>query len=326
MLAFLTRRILGGLVILLVICAVTFMLFYVAPGSNVARLACGKVCSPELMAAVAHQLGTDQPVWKQFVEYLGGIFTGRTIGDSACPAPCLGYSFHNHQPVLDTILDRLPVTLSLTIGAVVIFLLLGVSLGMLAALRKGKLADKVAMGFAVVGGAQQIFVLGPFLLFLFVYSTRIMKVPTYTSFLDNPLQWATGLLLPWICLAVITAAYYARLTRSSMVEVMSEDYIRTVRAKGMGRANVYVKHAFRGAMSPIATLLGLDIAVLIGGAIITETVFNLPGVGQLAANSVQDSDLPVMMAVVLLASTAVVVANIVVDVVYAFIDPRVRLG
>ncbi|QIS19977.1 ABC transporter permease [Nocardia terpenica] len=325
MLAFLTRRILGGLVILLIICAVTFMLFYIAPGSNVARLACGKTCSPELVAAVAHQMGVDKPVWEQFLVYLGGIFTGRTIGDNYCGAPCLGYSFHNHRPVLDTIVDRLPVTLSLTIGAVVIFLAVGVGSGMLAALRKGKLSDKTAMGFAVVGGAQQIFVLGPFLLFLFVYSTHIMDVPRYTSFLSNPLQWAIGLLLPWICLAIITAAYYARLTRSSMVEVLSEDYIRTVRAKGMGQATIYVKHAFRGAMSPIATLLGLDIAVLMGGAIITETVFNLPGVGQLAATSVKDSDLPVMMAVVLLAAAAVVVANIVVDVVYAFIDPRVRL-
>ncbi|ATL67767.1 ABC transporter permease [Nocardia terpenica] len=325
MLAFLTRRILGGLVILLIICAVTFMLFYIAPGSNVARLACGKTCSPELVAAVAHQMGVDKPVWQQFLVYLGGIFAGRTIGDNHCGAPCLGYSFHNHRPVLDTIVDRLPVTLSLTIGAVVIFLAVGVGSGMLAALRKGKLSDRAAMGFAVVGGAQQIFVLGPFLLFLFVYSTHIMDVPHYTSFLSNPLQWAIGLLLPWICLAIITAAYYARLTRSSMVEVLSEDYIRTVRAKGMGQATIYVKHAFRGAMSPIATLLGLDIAVLLGGAIITETVFNLPGVGQLAATSVKDSDLPVMMAVVLLAAAAVVVANIVVDVVYAFIDPRVRL-
>ncbi|KZM72955.1 ABC transporter permease [Nocardia terpenica] len=325
MLAFLTRRILGGLVILLIICAVTFMLFYIAPGSNVARLACGKTCSPELVAAVAHQMGVDKPVWQQFLVYLGGIFAGRTIGDNYCGAPCLGYSFHNHRPVLDTIVDRLPVTLSLTIGAVVIFLAVGVGSGMLAALRKGKLSDKAAMGFAVVGGAQQIFVLGPFLLFLFVYSTHIMDVPHYTSFLSNPLRWAIGLLLPWVCLAIITAAYYARLTRSSMVEVLSEDYIRTVRAKGMGQATIYVKHAFRGAMSPIATLLGLDIAVLLGGAIITETVFNLPGVGQLAATSVKDSDLPVMMAVVLLAAAAVVVANIVVDVVYAFIDPRVRL-
>ncbi|QIS11840.1 ABC transporter permease [Nocardia arthritidis] len=326
MLAFLVRRILGGLAILFIICASTFMLFYIAPGSNVARLACGKTCSPELIAAVAHQMGVDKPVWQQFLEYLGGIFAGRDISDTHCAAPCLGYSFHNRRPVLDTILDRLPVTLSLTIGAVVIFLTVGVGLGMLAALRKGKLSDKVGMGFAVVGGAQQIFVLGPFLLFIFVYSTHIMNVPSYTAFFTDPVKWATGLILPWVCLAIITTAYYARLTRSSMVEVLNEDYVRTVRAKGMGPANIYVKHAFRGAMSPIATLLGLDIAVLLSGAIITETVFNLPGVGQLAANSVLDSDLPVMMAVVLLAATAVVVANIVVDIIYAFIDPRVRLG
>ncbi|MFI1919972.1 ABC transporter permease [Nocardia sp. NPDC020380] len=322
---FLIRRILGGIVILFIICAVTFMLFYVAPGHNVAKLACGKSCTPQTVAQVAHQLGVDKPVWQQFAEYLGGIFAGRTVGQNHCPAPCLGYSFRNDQPVLETILGRLPVTLSLTLGAVVLFLIIGVGLGMLAALRRGKAADRFAMGFAVLGGAQQIFVLGPFLLFLFVYSTHLMNVPTYTPFFDNPLKWATGLILPWFCLAIITAAYYARLTRSTMLEMMSEDYIRTVRAKGMGNANVYVKHAFRGAMSPVATLLGLDIAVLLGGAIITETVFDLPGVGQLAATSVQDSDLPVMMAVVLLGAAFVVTANIVVDVVYAFIDPRVRL-
>jgi peptide/nickel transport system permease protein len=325
MVAFLARRILGGIVILLIICVVTFMLFYVAPGSNVARLACGKVCSAQAVAAVAHELGTDKPVWQQFSEYLGGIFAGRTIGDNYCAAPCFGYSFHNHRLVLDTILDRLPVTLSLTIGAVVIFLLAGVAFGMLAALRRGKLADRVAMGVAVLGGAQQIFVLGPFLLYLFVYWSHLMKVPTYTPLFTNPAKWAGGLLLPWVSLAIISAAYYARLTRSTMVEVLNEDYIRTVRAKGMSTANIYLKHAFRGAMSPIATLLGLDIAMLVGGAIITETVFNLPGIGQLAAYSVQDSDLPVMMAVVLLAAAAVVVANIVVDIVYAIIDPRVRL-
>lgn len=325
MVSFVIRRILGGMVILLVICVVTFALFYVAPGSNVARLACGKMCSAQAVAAVAHELGTDKPVWQQFAEYLGGIFAGRTIGDNHCAAPCFGYSFHNHRLVLDTILDRLPVTLSLAVGAVVIFLLVGVGLGMLAALRRGRFVDRFAMGLAVLGGAQQIFVLGPFLLYLFVYWSHLMTVPTYTPITANPVKWASGLLLPWICLAVISAAYYARLTRSTMAEVLNEDYIRTVRAKGMSSANVYVKHAFRGAMSPIATLLGLDIAVLVGGAIITETVFNLPGIGQLAAYSVEDSDLPVMMAVVLLAAAAVVVANIVVDIVYAVIDPRVRL-
>jgi peptide/nickel transport system permease protein len=325
MLAFLVRRILGSLVILLIITALTFLLFFAVPGNEVAALSCGKVCTPAIMAEIRRDLGLDQPVWQQFFVYVAGIFAGRTIGDKACDAPCLGYSFVNKQPVWDTVMDRLPVTLSLAIGAVFLFIVVGVGLGMLAALRKGKLADKLSMGFALLGGSMQIYVLAPFFLYLFVYSSDLLPRPTYTSFFDSPADWMTGLLLPWICLSIIFVAYYARLTRSSMVDVLNEDYIRTVRAKGLNTREVYVKHAFRGAMSPIATILGLDLAGLFAGAIITEQSFGLVGVGQLAVNSVLNSDLPMMMGVVLLAATAVVIANIIVDVVYAAIDPRIKV-
>jgi peptide/nickel transport system permease protein len=326
MLAFLTRRLLGAVVILLIISAVTFLLFFAVPGNEVAALSCGKSCTPAVMAGIRHDLGLDHPVWQQYLTYLGGIFAGRVIGDNACNAPCLGYSFVNKQPVWDTVVSRLPVTVSLAIGAVVLFLVFGVGLGMLAALRKGKLADKISMAFALFGGSMQIYVMAPFFLYIFVYSSDLMPRPTYTSFFVSPLEWVKGLILPWICLAIIHTAYYARLTRSSMVDVLNEDFIRTVRAKGLTTRQVYVKHAFRGAMSPIATILGLDIAVLFAGAIITEQSFGLVGVGQLAVNSVLASDLPMMMGVVLLAATAVVVANIIVDVVYAAIDPRIKVA
>lgn len=326
MLAFLVRRLLGAAVILLIISALTFLLFFAVPGNEVAALSCGKSCTPAIMESIRHDLGLDHPVWQQYVTYLVGIFAGRTIGDNACNAPCLGYSFVNKQPVWDTVLDRLPVTLSLAIGAVVLFLVFGVGLGMLAALHKGKLADKIAMAFALLGGSMQIYVMAPFFLYIFVYSSNLMSRPTYVSFFDSPIGWANGLLLPWICLAIIFTALYARLTRSSMVDVLNEDFVRTVRAKGLSTRQVYLKHAFRGAMSPIATILGLDIAVLFAGAIITEQSFGLVGVGQLAVNSVLASDLPMMMGVVLLAATAVVIANIVVDVVYAAIDPRIKVA
>lgn len=325
MLAFLVRRVLSALVILGIICALTFLLFFAVPGNEVAALSCGKVCTPEMMASIRSDLGLDQPIWQQFFVYVGGIFTGRTIGEKACDAPCLGYSFVNKQPVWDTVVDRLPVTLSLAIGATVLFIVFGVGLGMLAALRKGKLADKLSMGFALIGGSMQIYVLAPFFLYIFVYSSQILERPSYTSFWDDPLGWANGLLLPWICLAIIFVSSYARLTRSSMVDVLNEDYIRTVRAKGLSTREVYVKHAFRGAMTPIATILGLDLAGLFAGAIITEQSFGLVGIGQLAVNSVLNSDLPMMMGVVLLAATAVVIANIIVDVIYAAIDPRIKV-
>jgi peptide/nickel transport system permease protein len=326
MLAFLVRRVLGAVVILLIISAVTFLLFFAVPGNEVAALSCGKSCTPPVVAEIRADLGLDHPVWQQYLTYLGGIFTGRSIGDNVCSAPCLGYSFVNRQPVWDTVVSRLPVTVSLAIGAVVLFLVFGVGLGMLAALRKGKLADKVAMIFALLGGSMQIYVMAPFFLYIFVYSSDLLPRPTYISFFDSPVGWVEGLLLPWICLAIIFIALYARLTRSSMVDVLNEDYIRTVRAKGLTTSQVYVKHAFRGAMSPVVTILGLDIATLFAGAIITEQSFGLVGVGQLAVNSVLASDLPMMMGVVLLAATAVVIANIVVDVVYAAIDPRIKVA
>jgi peptide/nickel transport system permease protein len=325
MLAFLVRRVLSALVILAIICALTFLLFFAVPGNEVAALSCGKVCTPEMMASIRSDLGLDQPIWQQFFVYVGGIFTGRSIGEKACDAPCLGYSFVNKQPVWDTVVDRLPVTVSLAIGAVILFIVFGVGLGMLAALRKGKLADKLSMGFALIGGSMQIYVLAPFFLYIFVYSSQILERPSYVPFWDDPIGWANGLLLPWICLAIIFVSSYARLTRSSMVDVLNEDYIRTVRAKGLNTREVYVKHAFRGAMTPIATILGLDLAGLFAGAIITEQSFGLVGIGQLAVNSVLNSDLPMMMGVVLLAATAVVIANIIVDVVYAAIDPRIKV-
>ncbi|WP_132123675.1 ABC transporter permease [Actinocrispum wychmicini] len=326
MLAFLVRRVLGGIVILAIISLITFLLFFAVPGSDVAALSCGKTCTPENMALIRRGLGLDKPVIVQYLVFMGGIFATRTIGDNVCTAPCLGYSFVNHQPVLQTVLDRLPVTLSLAIGAVVLFIIFGVGLGMLAALRKGKLADKIAMTFALIGGSMQIFVLAPFFLYIFVYTTGLLPQPRYVSFFDSPGDWFIGMLLPWLCLAIIYIAYYARLTRSSMVDVLNEDFIRTVRAKGLGTGQIYVKHAFRGAMSPVVTILGLDIAGLFAGAIITEQSFGLVGVGQLAVNSVNNSDLPMMMGVVLLAATAVVLANIIVDVIYAVIDPRIKVS
>ncbi|MCW2880510.1 MAG: bldKC1 [Sphaerisporangium sp.] len=326
MLRFLTRRTLGAAVILLIIAAVTFFLFFAVP-ADPARLACGKVCPPETLAQARHNLGMDQPIFVQFVTWLGGIFVGRDYeGLGHCPAPCLGYSFVNHAPVFATIVDRMPVTISLTIGSAIIFLVFGVGTGIIAALNQGKPLDKIASVSSLIGASVQIYFVGTLAMYFLVYQWQVIERPQYVPFTDDPLQWAYGLLLPWIVLAIIFTANYTRMTRSTMVEQMSEDYVRTARAKGMSSRAVILRFALRGTITPIVTIFGIDVASLIGGAIITETTFSLQGIGRLSIQAVLNSDLPMLMATVLLAAAAIVVFNVIVDALYAVIDPRVRLS
>ncbi|MFG1680350.1 ABC transporter permease [Nonomuraea sp. NPDC049269] len=326
MLRFLTRRIIGAAVILVIISGVTFFLFFVIP-ADPARLACGKVCPPETLAQAKHNLGLDQPVVVQFVSWLGGIFVGRDYpGLGHCPAPCLGYSFVNRAPVFETIIDRLPVTIALTIGASVIFLTFGVATGIIAALRQGKPLDKIASISSLVGASMQIYFVGTLAMYFFVYQAHVFPQPKYIPITEDPVGWFSGLLLPWIVLAIIFTANYTRMTRSTMVENLSEDYVRTARAKGMSGRSVVMRFALRGTLTPIVTIFGVDLGQLIGGAIITETTFGLQGIGRLSVRAVDYSDLPTLMATVLVAAGAIVVMNIVVDALYAVIDPRVRLS
>jgi peptide/nickel transport system permease protein len=326
MLQFLTRRTLGAAVILLIIAAVTFFLFFAVP-ADPARLACGKVCPPETLEQARHNLGMDQPIFVQFVTWLGGVFAGRDYeGLGHCPAPCLGYSFVNHAPVFATIVDRMPVTISLTIGSAIIFLLFGVGTGIIAALKQGKPLDKIASVSSLIGASVQIYFVGTLAMYFLVYQWQIIEQPQYVPFTDNPFHWAYGLLLPWVTLAIIFTANYTRMTRSTMVEQMSEDYVRTARAKGMSGRTVVLRFALRGTLTPIVTIFGIDVATLIGGAIITETTFSLQGIGRLSIQAVLNSDLPMLMATVLLAAAAIVVFNVIVDALYAVIDPRVRLS
>jgi len=327
MLRFLIRRLLGVATILLVVTGITFYLFFAASGEDsVVRLSCGRSCTPEMRDVVRENLGLDKPLPQQFQIFVTGIFTGRTIGDQVCNAPCLGYSFANNQNVAHTLADRFPTTLSLALGAVALFMTLGVGLGALAATRRGKATDKVATGFALLSGSAPIYVLGPIFIYVFVQQLGWMERPEYHPFTEDPGMWFTGLLLPWLCLMTLHMATYVRLTRSTMVDVLSEDYIRTLRAKGLSGRSVYFKHAFRGALSPIITVLGVDIGVLMSGTIITETTFSLKGIGMLAVTSVTDSDLPMMMGVVVIAASFTMFANLLVDMAYAAIDPRVRLS
>jgi peptide/nickel transport system permease protein len=326
MLRFLARRVTGALVILLIISAITFYLFYAIP-RDPARLACGKVCTPQLLSQIRLNLGIADPMPVQYGHWLAGIFAGRDYGNYGhCPAPCLGYSFTNRQPVLGTIMDRLPLTVSLTLGAAVFFLIIGVGAGMLAAVNQGKALDKIASSVSLLGSSLQIYFVGYIAMFLLVQQLGLLDQPSYTPLTENPAKWASGLLLPWLVLSIIFTANYTRMTRSQLVEQLSEDYVRTARAKGLSRRSVFFRFAWRGAMGPIVTIFGIDLGVLIGGAIITEQTFSLQGLGQLAVHSVNTSDLPMLLGVTLVAAAAIVVFNIIVDAVYGLIDPRIRLA
>ncbi|MFB7631936.1 ABC transporter permease [Streptomyces sp. NPDC056149] len=329
MTSYLLRRALQAAAVLLAIAAAAFGLFYAAP-SDPALIACGPKCDTAQVEAVRTSMGLDQPLVAQFLDYLGGLVTGRSIADVDgtplhCPAPCLGYSYALHQPVLDAIGDRLPVTVSLAGGALVVILVLGVGAGLVAALRRGTATDRLLSGFNLIGASVQIYFLGYLLQLLLVYGTGLLPMPQYVPLADHPGRWAAGLLLPWLVLGFVNAAVFARLTRSQMLETMPEGFVRTARAKGLGALRAHLKYTARGAAGPLVQLLGLEIGALFGGAFITETVFGLGGVGKLAVDAVTGNDLPTVVGTVLLAAFFVVVFVALADLVVAWLDPRVRL-
>jgi len=321
MVRFLVRRLLTGLLVVWLISVIVFVLFFVAP-HNVAQLLLGKFAAQnqQLVRSVTHQLGLDQPIIVQY-----GHFVVRALhGD-------LGYSYYSHQPVTTLLGQALPVTVSLALGAAVIWLVLGVLIGVLSATRPRSLLDRGATLFALTGLSFPTFVLGLLLLFVFFYQLHVAGVDVfpgggYVPLTTDPGQWALHLVLPWITLAVATMATYVRLTRGQLVEVMGEDFIRTARAKGLREGRVIYRHGLRAALIPVVTQFGIDVATLLGGVIVTEQVFGLNGLGRMSVQAVTNSDEPVIIAVILLAAVFVVLANIVVDLLYAVLDPRIRLS
>lgn len=327
MIRFIIRRLLAVAVILFIICAVTFVIFYTLP-ADPAVLTCGRACTPERIAEINHLLGLDKPLWQQFTEYVVGIFAGRTYGTGSvaveCPFPCFGFSFQTNIPVWNLLMDRLPVTLSIAAGAAILWLIIGVGAGVISALKRGSVWDRAAMVMALSGVSLPIYFTALALLYIFSVKLEILPFPQYIGITENPLGWAAGLIMPWVTLAFLFSALYARLTRTGMLDTMAENYIRTARAKGLPEHTVVTKHGMRAALTPIITIFGIDLGQLVGGAIITETVFGMPGVGQLTLNAIGRVDQPVILGVTLLAAFFVVVANLIVDILYAVLDPRVR--
>ncbi|MFI1968936.1 ABC transporter permease [Streptomyces cinnamoneus] len=332
MFAYLVRRLFAVILMMLVVTLVTFCIFFAIPkltGSDPAALYVGKQADPAAIEGIRQKLGLSDPILVQFWHFVSGIFAGRdyTGGGTSfhCDVPCFGYSFRTEQAIWPVLQDRLPVTLSLAGGACVVWLLAGVTTGVVSALKRGTALDRTAMTTALAGVSLPIYFTALLSLAAFHYGLGWLSAD-YVDFSDDPGEWFANLILPWVTLAFLYAAMYARLTRATMLEILGEDYIRTARAKGLSERVVIGKHAMRSTMTPIITILGMDLGALVGGAILTETAFNLPGLGQAAVRAIGDRDLPLILGVTLITATAVVVANLVVDLLYAVIDPRVRLS
>jgi peptide/nickel transport system permease protein len=321
---FLIRRILLGLLTLWVIITLVFILYYAAPHDPARELA-GRAATPALLEQINKEYGFDQPIVVQYWNYLKRLV----------PIPGqfnLGISNINRLPVTTIIAQAVPIDISLAVGSAILWMLLGISVGVLAARRPRSLWDRGATLFVLTGISMPTFILGLLLLYVFYYLLTIHgiaifpKPGSWTPFTQNPLEWARDLILPWITLALITAATYSRLTRSSLLETLGEDYIRTARAKGLSERRVVYRHALRSSLTPIVTQFGIDLATVLGGAIITESIFGLPGLGLAVVQAIQVQNLPVVIGIVLVASFFVVAANIAVDAVYAVLDPRVRVS
>jgi peptide/nickel transport system permease protein len=322
MAAYIVRRLLWVIFLLFVVTLVTFTVFTVLPAADPAVLRAGRQPSPELVASIREQFGLDDPLIIQFFRYLGDIlpFVG---GDGFN----FGFSYQSNQAVLPQILDRLPATMFLTAGAVVLWLSIGIPVGMISAVKTGSLLDRLTMGLALIAISAPVYFLGLVALFLFDDSIgRFPLLPGSGAYQDatNIVGKAEALIMPWCVLAAAFAAIYARFLRGNLIDTMQEDYIRTARAKGLSERRVIFRHGVRSAITPIVTLLGLDIGILLGGAILTETVFNIQGIGRFAYEAIVRFDLPVIQGTVLFGAFFIVIMSLIVDILYAFIDPRVR--
>jgi peptide/nickel transport system permease protein len=315
---YIIRRLLWVIVLLFAVSLITFVVFYLLPSADPAQLRAGRQPNPALVAQIRHTLGLDKPWYVQYVRYMKALVLHFDFG----------YSYQNNTPVRTLIFSRLPATISLTIGAAIIWLVLGLAVGTISAVRRRSKFDRATMGGALVAISAPVYWLG--LLSLFLFASDIGKIPlfsgagSYVPLSQDPSKWFSSLILPWLVLAASFTAIYARLLRANLIEVMSEDYIRTARAKGLSERRVVLRHGMRAAITPIVTAFGLDVGVLLGGAILTETVFNIPGIGRLAYDSILAGDLPMIQGTVLLGAFFIVMANLIVDIGYAVIDPRVR--
>ena len=315
---YIIRRLLWGVLLVIIVSALTFVLFRVLPTGDPAKLRAGRLQNPKVIAEIRHDLGLDRPLLTQFWLYMKGIFTRLD----------LGFSYYSSAPVKGLIWSRLPATLSLVLGGAVIWLVSGIGVGIISAVRQRTFLDRASMGTALVLVSAPEYWLGLIALYLFAADIGRFKIfpgaGSYVGFTTDPWQWFTSLILPWLVVAAGNAAIYARVMRGSLIETMGEDYIRTARAKGLSERRVVLRHGVRAAINPIVTIVGLDIGVLLGSSVLVETVFEIPGIGRLNYDAITHSDFPIVQGTVLAAALFIIIANILVDIAYAYLDPRVR--
>lgn len=318
--AYIVRRVLWAILLLLVVSFLTFVIFNVFPSADPAALRAGRNATPALVEQIRRNLGLDKPFYTQYWNYLKGLVTHFD----------LGYSYYNSESVKSEIFSRLPATISVALGGFVVWMFIGIPVGIVSAIRPRSILDRVMMGGSLVAISAPVYFLGLVSLFLFAKGTGQLQwfgaAGSYVPITQNPGTWFDSLILPWFTLAAAFAAFYARMTRGNLIETMHEDYIRTARAKGLHESKVITKHGLRAALTPIVTMAGMDIGLLLGGAILTEIVFNIPGVGRYAYLAIVNSDLPAIQGTVLFGAFFIVFANLAVDILYAFLDPRVTYG
>ncbi|MFT3871610.1 MAG: ABC transporter permease [Nocardioides sp.] len=332
MLAYLIRRILSGFLIVVLVSIAVYALFWYGPKSpalELCRRDTNNRCSPEKLAQYEERLGYDNPIYVEYAKWAKGIFTGREIMIGArpydCDAPCLGLSYRDRTQVTEQLKDRFPVTLSLAVGAAALYLLVGVAVGVWSARRRGTWVDRSLVASTLVFSSVPYYLVALLSMLLLTISTNVFPRVAYHPFFDNPFKWFTGLLLVWLVLGIYGSTSYTRFARGSMIEALSEDYVRTAKAKGLPPRTVTMRHALRAALVPVVTIFGIDFAFLLGGTVFTEKIFSLEGIGKWGVEATYIKDLPVVQATSLVLAVAVVLANIVVDIAYSWLDPRVRL-
>ena len=315
MLRFIVRRIVGMAIVLFVVSILVFLIFNVIPNSPPAQRLAGKNATPTLVKSIEEEWGFDESLPAQYVTMMKKVFTNELI------------QYSPRTSVEDRIVEGIPATLSLSIGAGIIWLSFGLLLGYLAAIRAGGWLDRILTGLAVAGISIPVFLLAPVLIYFLTYKVELFPNGGYVGLTEDPWEWLQHMILPWFTLAVLSISFYSRVLRSNMLDVMNEDYVRTARAKGLSERRVMTRHVLRNSLIPITTLFGLDFGATIAGtAIITEVIFNIEGIGLYAAESIDKLELPPIMGITLYGAFFVVFINALVDIAYAYLDPRVRLG
>jgi len=317
--AYIVRRTIWAVFVVAFVTLLTFLIFYVMPPGDPAIRFAGKQATEQTIQEVRDRFGLDDPWYQQYGTFVKNLVTGDEWG-----WPGLGFSYDTRVSVRDELIERLPRTLFLAIGAAIVWGIVGVVIGVISAIKRGSWIDRATMGFALFGISAPVFWLGLVALFVFWQKLGILPGTGYVEFSESPKEWFLHLVMPCLVLALAYAAIYARMTRGNLLDTMGEDYIRTARAKGLSERTVIMKHGLRASLTPVITMFGMDIALLIGGAIITETVFNWQGVGSWVVRATFTGNLPVVVAVVVMGAVVVVFMNLLIDIVYAYLDPRVR--